>query len=96
MKVVPKYKELSTRQIWAYVKGCHELMIYFPDYTESQLPDREFMFEIISTVYPKSLWELVGKAKEKRSLKEDADKDELIKIDPEVLNRIMSVLTMKS
>ena len=70
-------------------------MICFPDYTESQLPDREFMFEIISAVYPKSLWEIVGKAKEKRSLKEDADKDELIEIGTEVLNRIMSVLTTK-
>ena len=96
MQVVPKYRELSTRQIWTYVKGCQGLMIYFPDYTESQLPDREFMFAIISTVYPKSLRELVEKAREKRSLKEDADKDELIEIDPEVLNRIMSVLTMKS
>ena len=71
-------------------------MAFFPNYTESQLPDRDFMFSIVSTLYPNSLKELIDKAREKRSLGKNVDQDELIEIDPDILEAIMSTLSMKS
>ena len=71
-------------------------MAFFPNYTESQLPDRDFMFSIVSTLYQNSLKELIDKAREKRSVGKDVDQDELIEIDPDILEAIMPTLSMKS
>ena len=54
------------------------------------------MFSIVSKFYPKSLRELVETAREKRSLKQDEDQDQLIEVDPAILDKIMSVLSIKS
>ena len=95
-QVVPKYGELSLSKMWAQVKADPELMIYFPDYLESQLPDRDYMFSIISTVYPKTLKEIISKARENRAIVNEADDDELIEIDPNIKSLIVNVLEHKS
>ena len=95
-QVVPKYSELSLSKMWTHVKTDPDLMAYFPDYLESQLPDRDYMFSIISTVYPKTLKEIISKARYNRAIVNEADDDELIEIDPSIKSLIMNVLEHKS
>ena len=41
---ITKYKELSFRNIWALIQGVKDLWKYFPDYSDKQIPDKNFMF----------------------------------------------------
>ena len=43
---IPKYEELSIKNIWSLVKD-NDLLEYFPDYSDKQVPDRNFMFFIL-------------------------------------------------
>ena len=78
------------------MKETEKLIAFFPNYTESQLSDRDFMFTIVSTLYPNSIKELIDKAREKHSLGKDVDQDELIEIDPDILEAIMSTFSMEN
>ena len=66
-------------------------MKYFPDYLDSQVPDRQFMYSIISSTFPNALKELIGDAKKKRSLIENNDNNEIIEMKPEIRETIMGV-----
>ena len=71
-------------------------MEYFPDYLDGQIPDRDFMFSIIATMFPQTLAELIKDAQKKRSLKEDTENNYYIEIDPAIKSLIMNVLERKS
>ena len=71
-------------------------MEYFPDYLDGQIPDRDFMFSIIATMFPQNLAELIKDAQKKRSLKEDTENNYYIEIDPAIKSLIMNVLESKS
>ena len=66
-------------------------MKYFPDYLDLQVPDRQFMYSIISSTFPNALKELIGDAKKKRSLIENNDNNEIIEMKPEIRETIMGV-----
>ena len=87
---------MSVKSVWNYVKETPELMIYFPDYLETQIPDRKFMYSIISTVFPNALRHLIKEAKAKRSLVVDNEDNDTIEIKPEIMEAIMGVLSQKS
>ena len=57
----PKYKEISVAQIWKFIKEVDELYVYFPDYSESELPEREFLWTIISTLKPDETKAIINK-----------------------------------
>ena len=90
-----EHKELSVSKVWKHVKEVPELYKYFSDYTARQLPNREFMYTVISTTYPKALRSLIEDSREKRIETHEDDKDELIDIDGEFKNEIMEILTQK-
>ena len=71
-------------------------MIYFPDYLETQIPDRKFMYSIISTMFPNALKQLIKEAKNKRALNVDNEDNDIIEIKPEIMEAIMGVLSQKS
>ena len=71
-------------------------MEYFPDYLDGQLPDKDFMFSIIATMFSQTLAELVKDARKKRSLKEDTKNNDYIEIDPAIKLLIMNILERKS
>ena len=71
-------------------------MRYFPDYLDSQIPDRQFMYSIISTTYPNALKVLINDAKKKRSLVENNDDNEIIEMKPEIKEEILVVLSQRS
>ena len=39
---VPKYKELKVQALWNLVKDADEVLSYFPDYTDKQIPEWDF------------------------------------------------------
>ena len=64
-------------------------MVYFPDFQEGELPDREFMWTILSTLREDAVKEIIRDARKKRAVSAEEDKEELIEIDPEILKMIL-------
>ena len=71
-------------------------MINFPDYLDNQLPDREFMYSIISTKFPEKLRHLIQEARDKRAIGKQTDDAFIVEIKSEIKEAIMSVLSQKS
>jgi hypothetical protein len=60
---VPRYDELSTKGLINEVMGNKELARFFPEQkTISDLPDRDYFFNIINTVEPAYLQSLIQHA----------------------------------
>ena len=70
-------------------------MIHFPDYLKDQLPEREFVFAIISTVRPGQLKQLIDAARSQRSVDKVDEKDDAIEITAEIKEAIMQVISQK-
>ena len=69
-KIVPKYAEFKVEEIYKQCAEDPELMTYLPDLTMSKkLPDREFVYDVINSLRPKFLKEIVNHADEVRQQK---------------------------
>ena len=93
---IPKYKELSTNELWKLVREVEDLMIYWPDYEEGTLPGKEFIVGIISTLKPEETEILIEEARKKRSVSNEEDVKGLVSIERNIKDEIFGVLTQKS
>lgn len=96
MLLVPKYRELSVRRVWDYVKEIPELCSYFPDYSEKQTPEKDFLFTILTALRPDALEQLVLEARKKRSVYEQPDIEEYVEMTEHIKEEIASVFNQKS
>jgi hypothetical protein len=87
---------LSIKRIWPEFKNLDYVADYFPDYTDSQLPERDFFYNVLSTLFPDKMKDLIAAARSNRASSNDPDKDELIEIDPVLKDNIISILSMPS
>jgi mevalonate kinase len=69
---------------------------YFPDFTDKQLPEREYFFNVIATLFPGETKELISEARNRRSSQSEENKEELVEIDPELKKHVLSLLTHPS
>ena len=67
-----------------------------PDYTDKELPERDFLFGIVGTLYNKELSDVVSKTYQHRKLHYKADEAELIEVTNEMMELINSVSSYKS
>ena len=94
--IIPRYNELKVINIWPLVREVNELMSYFPDYEQKQLPDRKFMFSILGTLRPDELKAMVEGARKSRALKEEKPDDDFVYIENLLYKEISSVMAQKS
>ena len=59
---VPRYSELNVKAIWEIVKEKQNIARCLPDYTKSQLPERNYLLNIIATVDEDFLMKIVNHA----------------------------------
>ena len=50
LKIIPRYKELAVKIMWEYIKELIEIHQYFSDYTQKQIPERDYLFAVVSTL----------------------------------------------
>jgi hypothetical protein len=93
---VPEYHELAIKEIWPKFKSKEFITDYFPNYSDSQYPDRDFFYAVLCTIFPSETKELISEARSRRASQNDPDQGELVEIDPEVKANIMSVLNYPS
>ena len=79
---VPQYDELSVRNIYPMFKTDPELQQYLPDkYPAGKGPPRQYFFDVLNTLYPEYLAEVMQHAcQERMSVAGDAQKLESIQI----------------
>ena len=64
---VPQYDEISVKALWPDVKKDPGIMAYFPNvYPKNKGPPREYFFNILNTVWPDYLQQLLAQTNEQR------------------------------
>ena len=64
---VPHYDELSVKALWPMFKADQAFIKYFPDkYPVGKGPPRNYFFDILNTIYPEYLGQVLHHANEQR------------------------------
>ena len=64
---VPKYDELSVKNIFPKFKRDAEVMQYLMDeYPANRLPDRDYFFTVLNTVHPEHVRKMIEHAQAQR------------------------------
>ena len=71
-------------------------MIYFPDFTDKKVPDRDYMFSVLATTRYEQLKEIVENARKQRAKENELPEDEFIYIEKNILSEIEGVMMQKS
>ena len=93
---VPEFPELSVKKLWEVWKNNELINEYIPDYLDSELPEREFLFGIVGTRYNVERTELITKAFLHRKQKYKTDNDDAIEVIKEMLELIKRINSYKS
>ena len=92
---IPDYPELAVKHVWPLVTGNQDLIKYFPDYKPSQLPEKEFMYAVLSTLKPNAVRELIASCIVKRAPTSQDDKAGLIEVTSELKESITNLYSIK-
>ena len=79
---VPLFDELSVIKIWPMMKEDQPFMKYFPNkLPKGRVPDREYFFNVLNTLYPAYVQEIIRHANAQRnSVANDARARETIEV----------------
>ena len=78
---VPKYDELSVKSIYPFIDKDIALKRYFPDaYPKGREPDRTYMFNILNTLKPEYVRDMIRHAQTQRNAitEESKGNDEIV------------------
>ena len=74
---VPHYDELSVKALWPHVKKDADFTKYFPDtYPAGKGPPRQYFFDVLNTLQPEYLQQVMKHANEQRMSANTADQKE--------------------
>ena len=75
MVTVPKYDELSVKNVWPMIKADPDLMKFFPDkLPKGRLPDREYTFNVLNTLKEDYVKGIISHAHKLRNAPTDKDR----------------------
>ena len=89
LQIVLKYPELSMSKVWKVVKQNSELIDYFLDYNNDQLPELDFMFKAIGTFIQQILKSFSDKSKFMMSSKVSTNEYNSIKLMTKIKAKII-------
>ena len=93
---IPDYPEFAAKNVWPLIKENPDLLDYFPDFKDTQLPEKEFLYGILCSLNPDVVRELVATGVKNRSPLKQEDKSELIEVTKNLKDSILSLYSMKS
>jgi len=82
----PRFAEFSIDNILKSIQTQNDILQYLPKYTEKQRPDRNYVLNVINTLRPGTIDEMMEAAYTQRQLDQDAKKPDEILVVPEFLN----------
>ena len=90
------FGELSVNKLWNHFKTNETVLKYLPEYSGKQYPEHEFFFNILSTIYPKEVENMIEAAYKLRKQHYKKNHDEMIEITDEFKEQIKSVIVYRS
>lgn len=93
---IPQYPELSVKKLWEHAKESKEVLKYFPDDLDTQLPDKQYLHSVLLAKFSKGVKQLVTEARSTRALVDEADKEDFFEIDPEIKALVKQMLLIGS
>ena len=81
--------------VWLQIKELNDVKHYFPDLKDGQLPDREFIWDILHTLKTMTAKSLINNALEGRWLANEESKDNMVEIVHEYRENLMEVVVKK-
>ena len=75
--------------VWNFDKEIPELLIYFPDFKDDEIPDRTYMRIILCTLKLDEWNKLIEEARKVRGQSLEESKDSLIEVHPEILQKLL-------
>ena len=67
---VPNFPELSSKKIWNELGKDPVISKYFPVYSKSRSPQKQYLLNVINTIRPDSICAVVYTLKKKREKEE--------------------------
>ena len=94
--VAPTFNELSSKNLWVEFKQNESICKYIPDYDMPAIPEREFLLNIVNTVYPESIDKILIKYYQNRSLTAKSNDGDMIMLTQDIKEKIEACITYKS
>ena len=85
-----KIQRIFCKTIWNFVKEVPELLKYFPDLEKDEVPDRTFLWTVLSTLRPIGWKSILEVARKIRTQQSNEDQNELIEIYPDLLDKLIA------
>ena len=63
---MPNYRELSSKGIWNELKQDPAIAQYFPAYSKSRTPQKKYLLNVVNTMRPNSIKQIVETLRKKR------------------------------
>ena len=92
--VVPRFNELKVDNVWSLIREVEDINVYFPNLKEQQLPNREYMYSVLSTLRNDEVKNMICNARKNRSIDSKKEED-LVCISNEIYEEINSVMAQK-
>ena len=90
---IPHYDELSVTNLWPELQKDQEFVMYFPDkFPAHKGPCRDYFMNILNTLYPDYLSQVLDHAcKQRHTVQDDDQRMEAIKISDAWLEELQSM-----
>ena len=59
---IPSFDELGIKNLWNHFKDNATIMMYMPEYLREQIPEKDFFYNVLSTIYSKEVGMLIDAA----------------------------------
>ena len=86
---------MSIQNVWPLIKGVDDFIVFFPDYNNSHMPDRDYMYSILATKRNEELQNMIDNARRNRAKKFQKIDDEVVYIKKDIYKEIESVIAGK-
>ena len=90
---VPSYDEISVKDLWPQLQDNAEFQRYFPSaFPKGRLPDRSYMFNILNSVMPGYVTEIIAHANKVRATRQHmAEATQTIEVTDEWFDKLTSI-----
>ena len=92
----PKYREFATKAIYSKLKDVPNVVKNIPDLQESELSEVKYWHQVILTLYPKEMFQMIKKTQQNRGIKKANAENEFIKLTSQFEYEINSIISMPS
>ena len=89
---VPRFEELSVKVFWKIVYSNPKLKEYFPDYGNLVLPERKYLLDLIFTIEPDIIIDMINEAHRIRKIGIKSEEGQIVEINKDLLKEIQETL----